>query len=519
VLAAAIYHGAAGLNAENGLPVPSNKLIGALEYFGLDSIGAVHKQNMIDLILRGPPWTEEEWQAILDYCAGDVYALERRLPVMLPHIDLPRALLRGRYMGNLAVVESHGVPIDVPLMSLTRKHWTDIQDELIAKIDADYGVYEGRSFREERFEAFLAHHNIPWPRHESGRLDLDDSKRHTFREMAKMYPIISPLRELRNALATMRLFEDLQIGEDGRNRAMMSAFRTKTSRNQPSNAEFIFGTATWIRGFIKPPPGHAIAYIDWSSQEVGIAAALSGDKNMMADFATGDPYLAFGIRAGLLPADITKVSAEESYPGVRDMLKQCVLGVQYGMGFETLAFRIGKSTITARQLIRAHEDRYPKFWRMADSAVACAMQGQSINTVFDWRVRAASDERWRSLMNFPMQANGAEMMRLACCMAVEAGIEVCAPVHDAFLICAPLDQIDVRVAEMKFIMEEASRIVLDGFTIKADCPEFDKNGKLLEFPQIVRYPNRYMIKRGVGMWKTVMEILERFKEEDKVEVA
>jgi DNA polymerase I len=337
--------------------------------------------------------------------------------------------------------------------------------------------------------------------------------------MAKMYPIISPLRELRNALATMRLFEDLQIGEDGRNRAMMSAFRTKTSRNQPSNAEFIFGTATWIRGFIKPPPGHAIAYIDWSSQEVGIAAALSGDKNMMADFATGDPYLAFGIRAGLLPADITKVSAEESYPGVRDMLKQCVLGVQYGMGFETLAFRIGKSTITARQLIRAHEDRYPKFWRMADSAVACAMQGQSINTVFDWRVRAASDERWRSLMNFPMQANGAEMMRLACCMAVEAGIEVCAPVHDAFLICAPLDQIDVRVAEMKFIMEEASRIVLDGFTIKADCPEFDKNGKLLEFPQIVRYPNRYMIKRGVGMWKTVMEILERFKEEDKVEVA
>jgi DNA polymerase I len=55
VLAAAIYHGAAGLNAENGLPVPSNKLIGALEYFGLDSIGAVHKQNMIDLILRGPP--------------------------------------------------------------------------------------------------------------------------------------------------------------------------------------------------------------------------------------------------------------------------------------------------------------------------------------------------------------------------------------------------------------------------------------------------------------------------------
>jgi DNA polymerase I len=106
-------------NLTNGLLVPSNKLIGALEYFGLDTIGAIYKQNMIDLILRGPPWTEEEWQAILDYCAGDVYALERLLPAMLPHIDLPRALLRGRYMGNLAVVESNGVPIDVPMLTHT----------------------------------------------------------------------------------------------------------------------------------------------------------------------------------------------------------------------------------------------------------------------------------------------------------------------------------------------------------------------------------------------------------------
>ena len=159
-------------------------------------------------------------------------------------------------------------------ISLARKHWTDIQDELIAEIDADYGVFDGRTFKEDRFEAYLERNDIPWPRLESGRLDLDDSKRHVFREMAKIYPVISPLRELRHALSTMRLFSDLTIGEDGRNRAILSAFGSITGRNQPSNAKFIFGTSTWIRGFIKPPPGHGIAYIDWSSQEVGIAAAL-----------------------------------------------------------------------------------------------------------------------------------------------------------------------------------------------------------------------------------------------------
>jgi DNA polymerase-1 len=472
---------------------------------------------MRDLILGGGPWSEEEWTAILNYCASDVYALEGLLPALLPYIDLPRALLRGRYMGNMAVVENNGVPIDASRISLAKKHWRDIQDDLIREIDADYHVYEGRSFKENRWEAFLEREGILdyWPRLESGRLDLDDSKRHVFREMAKMFPIVSPIRELRHTMSTMRLFSDLQIGEDGKNRAMLSAFRSKTGRNQPSNANFIFGTSTWIRGFIKPPFGYGIAYADWASQEIGIAAAISGDENMMADYAAGDPYIEFGIRAGLLPAGSVKKGNES----VRDMLKACVLGVQYAMGFETLSFRIGKSTLTARQLIRAHQEQYPKFWKMADSAVACAMQGGHIPTVFGWNVRAGPGANWRSLMNYPMQANGGELMRLALSMAVERGIEVCAPVHDAFLICAPLDRLDADVAEMKFIMEEASRIALGGFTIKADCPEFDKDGKLEEFPMVIRYPNRFMIKRGVVMWTKVMKLLDRFREERNREVA
>ena len=43
---------------------------------------------------------------------------------------------------------------------------------------------------------------------------------------------------------------------------------------------------------------------------------------MMADFQTGDPYVAFGIRAGVLPPDATK----DTHPEKRDMLKACVLG-------------------------------------------------------------------------------------------------------------------------------------------------------------------------------------------------
>ncbi|MGA9890863.1 MAG: hypothetical protein WBQ55_00500, partial [Xanthobacteraceae bacterium] len=81
-----------GVSTETG-----NSLLGALAFHGLDGIGAVEKNEMRALILRGGPWSDAEWVAILDYCETDVEALARLLAAMLPNIDLSRALLRGRY--------------------------------------------------------------------------------------------------------------------------------------------------------------------------------------------------------------------------------------------------------------------------------------------------------------------------------------------------------------------------------------------------------------------------------------
>ena len=282
------------------------------------------------------PWSSAERAAILDYCESDVVALARLLPAMESRIDLPRALVRGRYMAAAAIMEYTGIPIDVPTLALLRQYWTDIQDQLIAAIDVDYQVFDGRTFKHERFEAWLARTGIPWPLLESGQLDLSDD---TFRRAAKSYPAVSPLRELRSALADLRL-NALAVGRDGRNRTILSAFRSRTGRNQPSNSKSIFGTSVWLRGLIKPPPDHGVAYIDWSQQEFGIAAALSGDLAMQAAYLSGDPYLAFAKQAGAIPADGTKKTHED----IRELYKQCVLAVQYGMEAPALALRIAAAT-------------------------------------------------------------------------------------------------------------------------------------------------------------------------------
>lgn len=93
-----------------------------------------------------------------------------------------------------------------------------------------------------------------------------------------------------------------------------------------------------------------------------------------------------------------------------------------------------------------------------------------------------------------MQANGAEILRLACCLATERGIRVCAPVHDALLIEAPADRIDEEVRSCQEAMREASEIVLSGFPLRTDA-------------YIVRYPDRYIDERGVDMWDMVMELI------------
>ncbi len=122
--------------ATNGARVvANNRLLTALTYYGLDGIGAEEKREMVDLICFGGPWSREEIRAILDYCQTDVDALRRLLPTMLPRIDLPRALYRGRSMAAMAAIEYAGVPVDMDRLHSLRENWEPIQDHLVARID------------------------------------------------------------------------------------------------------------------------------------------------------------------------------------------------------------------------------------------------------------------------------------------------------------------------------------------------------------------------------------------------
>ena len=93
-----------------------------------------------------------------------------------------------------------------------------------------------------------------------------------------------------------------------------------------------------------------------------------------------------------------------------------------------------------------------------------------------------------------MQANGAEMLRLACWYLVESGIRLCCPIHDALLIEGPVGEIEALVQKTQAFMAKASAKVLDGFEA-----------------EIVKYPDRYMDKGGEELWGRIIGILERLE--------
>jgi DNA polymerase I-like protein with 3'-5' exonuclease and polymerase domains len=154
----------------------------------------------------------------------------------------------------------------------------------------------------------------------------------------------------------------------------------------------------------------------------------------------------------------------------------------------------------ARDLVRRHKAAYPTFWGRSDAVANRALLGLPLETVFGWRLHwppgSGVNMRERTARNFPMQANGAEMLRLAASIAVEAGLMICAPIHDALLLESSLEAIDADADRLGMIMGDASECVLGaGRRVRIDA-------------KIVRWPERYSDPRGEAMFGRIKSILD-----------
>ena len=286
----------------------------------------------------------------------------------------------------------------------------------------------------------------------------------------------------------------LEIGSDGRNRFWLNPFGAKTGRNNPSTNRALFGLPHTMRSFMKPGPGMAIAQVDFGAEEIGIAAALSGDTVLMADYLSGDPYRQFAAAA------LGVLNPTEQQ---RQVYKATVLGRIYGLGAASLARNLGISKSQAARIIDQMIARYPVLNAWLERVTTKAAHCVPIVCTLGWSLTATDKPgEVRTFLNFPMQANGSELMRLVIIRAGAAGLRLIGCAHDSFLIEDTIDGIEASVAKLQEIMRQASQDLFGGFELRADCkPSRD----------IVRYPDRFIDKReiedGMRHWNRLMALI------------
>jgi DNA polymerase family A len=485
---------------------PRKGLSDACRAYGVDGWENIDKESIAKDI------GERRWQVhgrerVLVYCEEDVNAstllLREQLRGRRCHyrygfypIDAERIIHWSNYSAKaVAQIQARGMPIDMRLWNLVQENKAAVVQYLLRRFDpssgSEYPIYgpEGE-WNYARFEQWLPTAGIhAWPRLDSGKLDISGD---AFRAMYHK-PGIEELHALRDSLGVV-VRAKLPIGRDGRNRPSLFPFCTATGRN--AHAKSLYNAHAGMRSFMVFLADTIGVYLDWRTQEIGVAAALSGDQALIDAYRTGDVYHALARICGLTDDPDPKhwKSQPENKP-VRQRMKALQLGVNYGMGVPSLAKGLDRHPLIASTVIEKHRRSYPRFWAWRDDMVQHAMLDRKIETVFGWPLYLSSSPNQKTLYNFPMQGGGAEMLRLAAWRLCEAGIIPSMLIHDAILIEAHNEE---QVEHTIDIMKSAGRDVCDGLEIGVDVDQRLENGA------------RYRDGRPVAkqMWQTMMLALQ-----------
>src|SRR6516225_7448769 len=479
---------------------PRKRLSDACRAYGIEGWESIDKETIAQDIGEGR-WHEHGREAVFAYCEEDVRASTELLCRQVrghdlrPPVDADRVMRWSTYCAKtVARIQARGMPIDVPLWNVVQENKAAVIRALLQRFDPSWGhtdsIYtpEGE-WSDFRFEQWLVRAGITaWPRLQSGKIELEGN---AFRLMYSAHPAIEGLHALRDSLGVI-VRARIPIGRDGRNRPSLFPFGTATGRN--AQAKSLFNAHAAMRSFMKFPEDSIGLYLDWRTQEIGVAAARSGDEALAEAYRSGDIYHSLALMCGLTAESDVK-TWKRNNTGQRQQMKALQLGISYGMGVRSQARGLDRHPLIASEVIIRHQQKFPRFWEWRADTAQRVMLERHIESEFDgWPLHISNSPNQRSLYNFPMQSGGAEMLRLAACRLCDAGLVPSMLVHDGILLeLQRPEQVEQAIA----IMRQAGAEVCGGLEIGVDIDQRLERGA------------RYRDKRDVArkMWDTIMDVL------------
>ena len=510
------------------------KLLTTASHYGIeDRITQAEKDDNINLIIRKGKYenlsfvySDEERKQILKYCTSDTEILRKVFIKQVEDIeeknqlkteeDFERELWqiqnRGYAMACVAQVEKNGIPLDVGLVKKFNTYWPHVKNNLIRRYNKGLDVFtDDLKFNHVKFNELIIKNKLfNWPRLKTGNYTTNSRVVKNFLHI----PDIAKLNEIRTFLNMTKL-TNYEPGHDGRARTSLFMFGTVTGRASPSTAKYVFNSSKWARNFIKPAWGNKLVYIDYASQEPAIQGYLSRDPNKIAAYQSGDPYIHTAKLFGFLePGAVRNAQTED----IRNMFKVIDLANTYGQGPIAVAEKLHCSITKAKKLMMKYKEVFKVYFRWLNGIIEEGLHSKRLQTNRGWQrwiknLYVMRDGKPRdirnSLMNWPIQSHGAEILREATMDLIDNHFEVNALVHDAVLISLPIYEFNKRLIEAKQIMVDASIKVVKG-PIRVDHEEI--SGNYIQKPKDQKLFDEIM--KEIEIYKDTTELKPRYSQID-----
>jgi DNA polymerase-1 len=477
-------------------------LLEAARLYGVECGEQIEKEQSQALI-QSRAWEsgdEAIWQEIEQYCMSDVVVTEQLFAKLEPRTMFAQAVVRGSYAAEVGRMAQRGIPADQTAYQRLCEQYKNVLVQYRRAWDAEGVRLTPRgSIRPSWWEQKLASlgRTQRYPRTKTGKAS---TKREHVLRLAREREDDGELVELAGWLELKKLLPERKAGEglrvpalgtDGRFRYDMFAFGTHTGRSLGKSNEAIMQMVAWMRGFISPPQGEVLVYLDFEGQEVAIAAALSKDEELRRAYESGDVYTAIARMAGAITVD----TSEEEARRARRAYKVLTLGRNYGMSFRSFWEKSGVSQAAAARAWQFFLRRFSRLDRWQRQSLEQARQRGWMQTRWGWRAAVYPDTRRTALLNWPIQAAGADVLRMAVLRAAAEGFDVLAVAYDAMLVSVPEAGAEVLIAELQGIVEEAAELTV-GVRIRVGC-------------QAIRPSERFLTEETRQEWEKVIQALER----------
>jgi hypothetical protein len=372
-------------------------------------------------------------------------------------------------------------------------------------------------------------HAKDWPKTPSGRFKTNEETIGKFCDHKYSYEkgnVLSQFKRYASFNSSTKSLESgsgdrnllTACGSDNRIRAWLNPYGSQTSRFQPKAKEFLFLKSAWMRSLCVPEKGKVIIGIDFASQEFLLQGCVSGDVEVYNSYMSGDVYVDFGQKVGIVPTpyDKTKHKIE------RSAAKTAVLGIGYGMGPKKLALSItqnAKPTTEeeAIEIINKYYRLYKVYAAYKDGVIKTYRESKRLKLPDGWTLWGDNDNT-KSILNFPIQGVGACILRKSLELAIKSELKVIMPLHDAIYIECDLDEREEAADALAHCMKEASGFYFTGEpkkwaeSIRLDCemwgPDLKKDKGITKNSLQYTTSNLYIDERGAEEYEHFKQFFE-----------